>query len=57
MALRGLPELATGPAFATAAGLLAWCAGKGRTMQDVDLDAEQPTGFVRRIINFLKERV
>ena len=40
-----------------AAGLLAWAAGEGRTMQDVDLDVERPTGFIRRIVNFLKERV
>ena len=29
-ALRGLPELAAGPAFSVAAGLLAWAAGDGR---------------------------
>jgi cell division protein FtsA len=56
-ALRGLPDSATGPAFATAAGLLAWSAGEGRTMQDVDLEIERPAGFVRRIVNFLRERV
>jgi cell division protein FtsA len=56
-ALRGLPESATGPAFATAAGLLAWTAGEGRTMQDVDLVVERPAGFIRRIVNFLRERV
>jgi cell division protein FtsA len=55
--LRGLPDSATGPAFATAAGLLAWSAGEGRTMQDVDLEIERPAGFVRRIVNFLRERV
>jgi cell division protein FtsA len=57
IALRGLPDSASGPAFATAAGLLAWAAGEGRTMHDVDLDVERPTGFIRRIVNFLKERV
>jgi cell division protein FtsA len=56
-ALRGLPDSATGPAFATAAGLLAWSAGEGRAMQDVDLEVERPAGFVRRIVNFLRERV
>jgi cell division protein FtsA len=56
-ALRGLPDSATGPAFATAAGLLAWTAGEGRTMRDVDLEVDRPTGFVRRIVNFLRERV
>jgi len=57
VALRGLPDSASGPAFATAAGLLAWAAGEGRTMRDVDLDAERPAGFFGRIVNFLKERV
>ena len=57
IALRGLPDSASGPAFATAAGLLAWAAGEGRTMHDVDLEAERPAGFVRRIVNFLKDRL
>ena len=35
-ALRGLPDSASGPAFATAAGLLAWAAGEGRTLHDID---------------------
>jgi hypothetical protein len=26
-------------------------------MQDVDLEVERPSGFIRRIVNFLKERV
>jgi len=56
-ALRGLPDSASGPAFATAAGLLAWASGEGRTMQDVNLEVERPAGFVRRIVNFLRERV
>jgi cell division protein FtsA len=56
-ALRGLPESATGPAFATAVGLLAWASGEGRTLHDIDLDAERPRGMVRRLVNFLRERV
>ncbi|MBN9563584.1 MAG: cell division protein FtsA [Alphaproteobacteria bacterium] len=55
--LRGLPDSASGPAFSTAAGLLAWTAGEGRTMHDLDLEAAQPTGLFRRFVNFLKERV
>jgi len=55
--LRGLPDSASGPAFATAAGLLSWTAGEGRTMHDLDLEAEQPTGLFRRLVDFLKERV
>jgi len=55
--LRGLPDSATGPAFATAVGLLAWAAGEGRTLPDIDLDADKPRGLLRRIVNFLRERV
>jgi cell division protein FtsA len=54
--LRGLPDSASGPAFATAAGLLAWAAGAGRTLEDIDLHAEIPTGPIRRFIRYLKER-
>jgi cell division protein FtsA len=57
IALRGLPDSASGPAFATAAGLLAWAAGEGRAMHDVDLEAERPAGLLRRIVNFLKDRL
>ncbi|MGH7155727.1 MAG: cell division protein FtsA, partial [Acetobacteraceae bacterium] len=56
-AVRGLPDAAAGPAFATAAGLLAWAAGDGRTIHDIDLEPGQPAGLFRRIVNFLKERV
>ena len=37
--------------------LLAWAAGEGRIMHDIDLDTDRPAGFIRRIVNFLKERV
>ncbi|HEY0183512.1 MAG TPA: cell division protein FtsA [Rhodopila sp.] len=56
-ALRGLPELASGPAFSTAAGLLSWAAGDGRAFQDINLDGEPTVGLFRRLVNFLKERV
>ena len=55
--LRGLPDSASGPAFATAAGLLAWTAGEGRVMYDIDFEAERPTGLLRRLAAFLKERL
>jgi cell division protein FtsA len=55
--LRGLPDSASGPAFATAVGLLAWASGTGRSLADIDLDADQPGGLIRRIVNFLRERV
>ncbi len=56
-ALRGLPDSASGPAFATATGLLAWAAGEGRNMHDIELGPERPTGLFRRLVNFLKDRV
>ena len=55
--LRGLPDAASGPAFATAAGLLAWAAGEGREIPDIDLDTLRPPGLARRIVNFLRERL
>ena len=55
--VRGLPELHDGPAFATAAGLLGWASGAGRTLADVDLGEEAAPGLVRRLINFLRDRV
>ena len=57
LAVRGLPDAASGPAFATTAGLLHWAAGEGRALPHVDLESVQPTGLFRRIVNFLKERV
>ena len=57
VALRGLPELATGPAFSTAAGLLAWAAGDGRSFHDMNLEDEAPIGLFRRLINFFGGRV
>ncbi len=55
--LRGLPERANGPAFATAAGLLVWATGTGRPLQDIDLHEDRPTGRLRRFVNFLRDRV
>jgi len=55
--LRGLPDSASGPAFATAVGLLAWSAGAGRPATDMDLDSERPGGWFRRVVNFLRDRV
>jgi cell division protein FtsA len=54
--LRGLPDSASGPAFATAAGLLCWAAGAGRTLSDIDFEPQPAAGPFRRIINYLKER-
>lgn len=55
--IRGLPELASGPAFAVAAGLLSWSGGDGRNFHDVDLEPPEQTGWFRWIVNFLKDRV
>jgi cell division protein FtsA len=55
--LRGLPDSATGPAFATSAGLLAWAAGQGRVLQDIDFDSNQPTGLFGRLMQFLRDRL
>ena len=35
--LRGLPDAASGPGFATSAGLLSWASGSGRALGDLDL--------------------
>ncbi len=55
--LRGLPDAAAGPAFATAAGLLAWAAGNGRRLADIDLDPLPRGGWVARVVAFVKERL
>jgi cell division protein FtsA len=55
--IRSLAEAASGPAFATATGLLAWAAGEGRALHNIDLASERPGGVLRRIVHFLRERV
>jgi len=57
MQLRGLPEMATGPAFATAGGLLSWAAGAGRSFQDIDMAEERPQGLLHRIVTYLRDRM
>jgi cell division protein FtsA len=52
--LRGLPDAASGPAFATASGLLAWAAGDGRAIDDMDFEPERPAGLMRRMVAFLR---
>jgi cell division protein FtsA len=54
--LRGLPEQAAGPAFATSVGLLSWAGGEGRSVMDIDIDQDRPGGLLRRIVNFLRDR-
>lgn len=55
--LRGLPDSAQGPAFSTTVGLLAWSAGEGRRLPDLDLDADRPRGLFKRLVEFLRDRV
>jgi cell division protein FtsA len=55
--MRGLPEAAAGPAFATAIGLLSWAAGEGRSLHDIDLETHRPRGFLQKIVDFLRERL
>ena len=52
-----MPEDATGPAYSALVGLLAWAAGDGRAMIDINLTEEQPSGMLRRVVNFLRDRV
>ena len=54
--VRGLPESASGAAFATAVGLLSWAGGEGRASLDIDLDGDRPNGLLRRVVNFLRDR-
>ena len=54
---QGLPKDWRGPEFATACGLLAWASGVGRSLQDIDLSEPRPAGLVRRVVDFLRERV
>ena len=55
--MRGLAEAASGPAFATAVGLLFWAAGEGRALHDIDLASDRPAGPLRRVIDFLRDRL
>jgi cell division protein FtsA len=55
--IRGMPDSASGPAFATAVGLLGWAAGEGRAFHDLDPDTEKPGGILRRAFDFLRQRL
>jgi len=55
--LRGLPDTASGPAFATAAGLLTWASGAGRRLADIEMTEEGPDTLLRRVIKFIRDRV
>ena len=55
--VRGLPEIAHGPGFATTLGLLAWGAGEGRPILDLDPGTVAARGKFARLVNWLKDRV
>ena len=55
--LRGLPDLASGPGFATAAGLLAWASGASRPLADLDLAEERPPGLLGKLTRLLRGRM
>ena len=54
--VRGLPETASGPAFAAPLGLLAWGAGEGRPLLELMPGLERPVGRFRRLVNWLRDR-
>jgi cell division protein FtsA len=54
--VRGLPETASGPAFAAPLGLLAWAAGEGRPLLDLVPGLERAPSRFRRIVNWLRDR-
>lgn len=55
--VRGLPETASGPAFAVPCGMLAWAAGDGRPLIDLGQAEARPAGRFRRLVHWLRERV
>ena len=52
--VRGLPDAASGPAFATSAGLLAWAAGEGRTIDELTFETDRKPGLMRRLVEMLR---
>ena len=54
--VRGMPETASGPAFAAPLGLLAWGAGEGRPMLDLLPGLDRPSGIFRRFVNWLRDK-
>ncbi|MBV1797113.1 cell division protein FtsA [Siccirubricoccus sp. G192] len=54
--VRGLPETASGPAFAASLGLLGWASGEGRPLLDLLPGLERRPGAFRRFVNWLRDR-
>jgi cell division protein FtsA len=55
--VRGLPDTAGGAPFAAAIGLLAWGAGEGRPLIDIAPGPVRQAGMVRRLFEWLRERM
>ncbi|WP_408842059.1 cell division protein FtsA [Acidocella sp.] len=53
----GLPDSATSANFATLVGLLAFATGDGQTMQDINFESERHGGWLRGVVDFLKNRI
>jgi cell division protein FtsA len=53
--VRGLPEAASGAAFAAPLGLLAWGAGEGRPLLELMPGLERPASRFRRFVNWLRD--
>lgn len=56
--LRGLPDSAAGPAFATAIGLMIWAASEGQIARDLaPAGLAGPPGALKRLFTWLRERL
>jgi cell division protein FtsA len=52
-----MPEIFTGPAFATATGLLNWALDEGGTFHNADPSRGGRHGWFHRFVNFIRDRV
>ena len=52
-----LPDDVSSPGAATAAGLLNWAGGVGRTLADVDLSDDRPPRLLGRMVKFVRNRL
>jgi cell division protein FtsA len=55
--VRGMPEIYTGPAFATVTGLLHWACSEGGIFHDLDPLRGKQGGWFHRLVNFIRDRV
>lgn len=55
--VRGMPEMYTGPAFATVTGLLRWASSDGGMFHDLDASRGRQGGWFHRLVNFIRDRV